>query len=57
MHKLDITVWDLLRVPRSVQLHGSHREDLFPEVRLAVIAQGAAYCGNGLDRQWHESGI
>ena len=42
---------------RSVQLHAGDREDRFPEVRLGAVAQGAAYCPNGLCRQGHESGI
>jgi hypothetical protein len=44
-------------VARSVQLHASRRENRFPEVRLVVVAQGAAYGRNGLCSQWYESGI
>jgi hypothetical protein len=42
---------------RSVQLHASHREHHFPEVRLAAVAQGAAYGRQDLDRQMDKSGI
>jgi hypothetical protein len=42
---------------RSVQLDASRREDHSPEVRLAAVAQGAAYCCQGLDCHGHESGI
>ena len=42
---------------RSIQLYASRQEDHLPEVRLAVVAQAAAYCPNGLCRQAHESGI
>jgi hypothetical protein len=28
-----------------------------PQQGSVVVAQGAAYCPNGLDRQGHESGI
>ena len=44
-------------IARSVQLHASRREDQCSEVSLAVIAQGAAYGRQGLDRQGDESGI
>ena len=44
-------------IARSIQLDANRREDRFPEVRLAVFAQGAAYRSNGLYRQGYESGI
>ena len=37
-------------IARSIQLGANRQEDHFPEMRLAVIAQGAAYGSNGLDR-------
>jgi hypothetical protein len=44
-------------IARGVQLHASRRDDHSPEVRLAVVTQGAAYGRNGLDRQGDESGL
>jgi hypothetical protein len=44
-------------IARGVQLHASRREDHFPEVRLAVVAQGAAYGRNRLCSEWYESGL
>jgi hypothetical protein len=44
-------------IARSVQLQACRREDHFPEVRLVVSTQGAAYGRQGLDRQGDESGI
>jgi len=44
-------------IARSIQFHASRRDDHFAEVRLAVVAQGAAYSCQGLDRQGDESGI
>jgi hypothetical protein len=44
-------------IARSIQLAANRREDRVPEVRLAVVAQGAAYRRQGLCSQWYESGI